>query len=203
MIDMEPASQRDATPCPAVVYLIGYPGAGKLTVAKALAGLGDQPRRWKIIDSHYINNVIFELVEPDGITPIAEAVWERVEEVREAVLRTVETLSPPQLSFVFTNVLIADSAPDAQVFRRVAEMAVKRQSTFLPVQVTCDVSELERRIVNPDRRRAMKWVDGNGIRRYVDSTKLFDVRPYGGLHLDTTTLAPQDAVAKILTALKE
>ncbi len=72
----------------AIVYLLGYPASGKYTIAKALAVTPG--RRWVVVDNHQINNVIFAVVEPDGVTPLPAAVWDRVEQVRDAVLTTIE-----------------------------------------------------------------------------------------------------------------
>jgi len=88
---------------PAIVHLIGFPAAGKFTVAKALARQATD--HLVVIDNHFTANVIFGVMEIDGVKPVPDEVWDRVEEVREAVFTTIETLSPPDWSFVFTNVM--------------------------------------------------------------------------------------------------
>lgn len=44
-----------------IIYLIGFPRAGKLTIAKEIAKSIDA----KIVHSHRINNVLFDLVGAD------------------------------------------------------------------------------------------------------------------------------------------
>ena len=86
--------------------LTGFPGSGKLTVAQALAqqieAVGDTVR---VVDNHWINNPIFGLVAQDGVTPLPREVWARVGEVAEAVIRTVEELTPSTWHVIFTAYL--------------------------------------------------------------------------------------------------
>lgn len=184
------------TSAPALVYLLGYPASGKYTIAKALAGTPG--RSWIVVDNHQINNVIFAVIEPDGITPLPTAVWDRAGEVREAVLTTIETLSPPSLSFIFTNVLFNDQPADHRLFHRLADLAAARGSIFIPVLLHCTVEELERRITNVDRVARMKLTDRAGIAAYVRAHPL--LRPSAGhpLDLDVSSLPPSAAAGAIL-----
>jgi shikimate kinase len=51
----------------ALIYLIGFAGCGKLTIAKAIQKKID----CILVDNHLINNVIFSLIDPDGKTRFA------------------------------------------------------------------------------------------------------------------------------------
>ena len=46
-----------------IIYLFGFAGCGKLTIAKAIQLKLD----CILVDNHRINNVIFSLIDPDGI----------------------------------------------------------------------------------------------------------------------------------------
>ncbi|HEX6477597.1 MAG TPA: hypothetical protein VF043_02040 [Ktedonobacteraceae bacterium] len=48
-----------------IVYLIGYAGTGKYTIAKELARLTGAV----IVDNHLINNPVFSIVGASGNTP--------------------------------------------------------------------------------------------------------------------------------------
>ncbi len=84
---------------PTFFHLIGNPGVGKYTVGAELARLTGA----RLVDNHSIANVIFNVISPDGLTPLPAGIWERVGRVRAAVLDTIVHLAPPELSFVFTN----------------------------------------------------------------------------------------------------
>ena len=67
------------------LYLLGFAGTGKLTIARAFArSVGA-----KVVDNHWINNPIFGLIDPDGVSPLPDAVWSQTAKVREAVLETI------------------------------------------------------------------------------------------------------------------
>jgi len=82
-----------------VIALVGKPGVGKFTVGSVLARLTGA----RLVDNHSINNVIFNAVAADGVTPLPPEVWAQVGRVRGAVLETIATIAPPDLSFIFTN----------------------------------------------------------------------------------------------------
>jgi hypothetical protein len=52
---------------PSVFHLIGLPGTGKYTVARAMERLATREgQRLVVVDNHHINNPILSLVDADG-----------------------------------------------------------------------------------------------------------------------------------------
>ena len=91
---------------PAIVHLIGFPAAGKLTIARAIAGMAEgHGSHFVVVDNHHTSNVIFAVLDVDGVRELPSEVWDRVREVRHVVMRSIEELSPHDCSFIFTNVL--------------------------------------------------------------------------------------------------
>lgn len=186
-------------PRPSIIHLIGFPAAGKLTVARAIAELGPaRGRRIVVVDNHHTANVIFAVIEADGVRALPEQVWDHVNEVREVVYRAIAELSPPAWSFVFTNVLTERDPDDRLVVERVAQLAVERASHYVPVRLHCETEVLLGRVGNPDRRERRKAIDPRGVRRLIEATRLLDVSEHHSLDVDTTNLAPDDAAARIL-----
>ena len=185
---------------PAIIHLVGPPGAGKLTVATALVEEAAQRnRRVVLLDNHRTTNVVFAVLDMDGHRAVPPTAWDRVGEVREAVFRAIEDLSPPDWSFVLTNVPVADEAADIALMERVRRLASARSSAYVPVEVRCETQELLRRVPLPDRRANMKWTDPDGVRTFLDRRAL--LVPAGSLMLDTTSQSPVDLARQLLDHL--
>lgn len=181
----------------AVYLLIGFPGAGKYTIAKAmrerLLAAGHDGR---LVDNHSVNNRIFELVElpPEG--RLAGPVWDLVDEVREAVLRTVEDLSPRTWWFIFTNYLVKGA--DEAYLQRIERLADRRGAVLIPVVLTCAADEVLRRVVQPDRRARLKDTSASRAGHALATGQLVDPDLPQTLRLDVTSTPADRAAVRIL-----
>src|SRR3954453_13023940 len=84
------------------LYLLGFAGTGKLTIARAFARSAGA----KGVDNHWINNPIFGLIDADGVSPLQDAVWSQTAKVREVGLETIATPAKRGATFVFTHAAI-------------------------------------------------------------------------------------------------
>lgn len=176
-----------------IFHLIGPPGVGKYTIGTEVARLTGA----RLIDNHSVANVIFNVIDPDGVTPLPPGVWTHVGKVREAVLDSVLHLARPEASFVFTNFLLGEDDRETAVFLELAAVAEARSSVFVPVILSCDTSELVRRIVRPDRRARMKLVDPVAGARYNDAPP-FRPDNANALLLDVTNIEPHASARTIV-----
>jgi hypothetical protein len=184
---------------PAIVHLIGFPGVGKFTIAGQIARLAqERGDRFVVMDNHLTSNVIFAVMEVDGVKPLPQQVWDHVGGVREAVYRAIEELSPRDWSFVFTNVLTEDHPDDVAAPERLARLAEARGGPYVPVRVHCDRDELRRRVVNETRRERMKWVDADAVTAFAEGRQLVVLDGRTPFDIDVTETAAVDAAAQIL-----
>lgn len=180
-----------------VIALTGFPGVGKLTVARSIAdsieGSGGVAL---VVDNHWVNNPIFGLIAQDGVTPLPTEVWQRVGEVASAVFRTVETLTPRSWNVIFTQYL--DGITDIDWLPTIGRIAEQRGATFVPVRLVCEVEENARRIVQPERRALMKSTDPEEPYRLALGDASDDSGSPNSLTLDVTITPPADAARLIL-----
>ena len=179
-----------------IVYLIGPPGVGKYSVGKLLA----ERMPAKLLDNHYWCNPIFEIVEPDGRTPLPPAVWDRTNAVLTAVLETVATLAPPDRNYVFTHAVWDDGGHplDFTIAGQILSLAERRKARALVVRLSCGAAELSERIAAEERAKTLK------LRDVSQAERLARLEPMNLNHdwivdLDTTGLRPE-AVADVVLA---
>jgi hypothetical protein len=176
-----------------IVYLIGHYGVGKLTVAKALSTLTGA----RLVDNHLVNNVVFSLIRADGQTPLPSAVWDHISDIRTSAFEVMETIAPPEFSYVLTNAL-EDVPEDRAWYDRALLLAERRGALFVPVMVTCDEAENARRIPLPDRAANMKHTDVASALERRRAVHQLPIEHSNRFHLDTTTATPEQSAAKIL-----
>lgn len=183
---------------PCLYVLTGFPGSGKFTVSRALheqiEATGDTTR---VVDNHWINNPIFGLVNQDGLTPLPSEVWERVGEVAEAVIRTIEELTPRSWHVIFTAYL--DGVTDTGFVPRLESVSKARGSVFVPVRLLVDPEENARRIVSPERRSRMKSIDPDEPFRLAATGEPYDHGHANTLTIDITDKQPDETATAILT----
>ena len=186
---------------PAVHLLLGFPGTGKYTIGKALvAELERRGTVARLVDSHYINNPIFGVIEQDGMTFLPQAVWPLVREVRGAILTAIEEIAPADWSFVFTNfVTEAKMKPDIQAyFDRLDRIARARGGRLQITRLTCAVEENCRRVAGQERELRLKSTNSEWIAYLHENEALYHPPDFDVVTLDVTSISPDQAASTIL-----
>ncbi|NCC21685.1 MAG: hypothetical protein EOM26_04385 [Alphaproteobacteria bacterium] len=178
-----------------ILYLIGFPGTGKYTIAKEICR---QRPEFRLVDNHLINNPIFSVIAADGKSKLPERVWDNAGQIWRAVFDSMIHISPPGFSFVLTNYLSQRNPDDVAWFAEVEAMAAARGAVFVPVLLTIDPVEHVRRITQPGRKERFKCIDGDAPHRYAREDRLVDVRHQNLLMLDVTSLSAEDTAGKII-----
>jgi hypothetical protein len=179
-----------------IIYIVGPPGVGKYTVGRLLA----EQLGCKLVDNHYWLNVIFSLVEQDGITPLPKGIWPLAGQVRSAVLETIATLSPPQWSFIFTHSALNDPA-ELAIYEDVKAVAKRRASRLVVVRLSCrNPNELARRVAMPERRTRLKGVDAVDALSHALLPTL-DPRYFDTINVETDGLTAKEVTQRIANGL--
>jgi hypothetical protein len=176
---------------PITLYLIGFAGTGKYTIAKEIAKFG-----YKIVDNQLINNPIFSLLDLDGITPIPEKAWASIEGIRKAILDFVS--QDPKSNYVFTNELY-EVDHDRLIYNQVKGAAEKRGSLFVPVKLNVSLEERKQRITNPERLDRFKTTNLAEIQINKELIKI--AHPHL-LELDVTDLSAREVAKEILNLIE-
>ncbi len=175
------------------LLLIGFPGTGKLTIAKHLAPLLPA----KIIDNHWVNNPVLGVLDLDLKAPLPPEIWEQTGRVRQAVLDTIVTFTPPSASFIFTHFAIEGDQRSQRTYGQIADAANRRGSVLVPVRLHCEAEELARRVAVPERAERLKSVNAEASRERSRTLQVFDPEHANGLDLDVTSLSAEDSAEAI------
>jgi hypothetical protein len=177
-----------------MVYLVGFSGTGKLTVARELASTLNA----RVVDNQWINNPIFGLLDNDRVTPFPNGIWDQIAKVRQAVLDTIATLSAPDANFILTHAGYDNDPEDWEIYNAIARTAERRGAIFVPVRLLCEEAELARRVVSPERASRLKSMDPEAAVREARTRDVLKVNHANQITLDISAIAPQESARLIL-----
>jgi shikimate kinase len=172
-----------------IIYLIGFPGVGKLTIAKEIC----KKTNAILVDHHTITNPIRCL----NIDFRSKRRTEYMEQIRGIVFNAMVELSQKDDNFILTDVLCDGN----EGFNLAEVMANKRQATLVPVIISCDIKENIKRAKNEERKASHKTTD-DSIVELCHSVGIASISHQNKLDLDISNLSAEQASYKILEHAK-
>jgi broad-specificity NMP kinase len=179
---------------PAVYQLLGYPGTGKYTVARAIVEqLAARGEPAALLDNHATANLVWSLVTPER--RFDADVMARVAELRAVLWDAAAELTGPAHSLILTNFL-PPGRPSA-VLDSHRELAHQLGLPLVAVVLHCDPEEVMKRISSADRAARMKLIDRDRARELMSSALTLPTWPEL-VDLDITGLSPPEAAARVI-----
>ncbi len=172
-----------------IVNLSGWPGAGKLTTARALSKLIDGT----VLDNHTILNVGSAVAEAGS-----PEFYSVVRAVRAVAFDAILGL-PPGVPVILTNVVARGGASGflEQNWLSVVALAKARNCSLFSVTLTCSAAENARRIAVADRGPVGKTQDVAVLTELMKTRTLFDEGARFRLSIDNTDLSPMETAKRI------
>lgn len=178
------------------IYLNGYPGIGKLTIANELARLIPNT---KVYHNHLMIDPVAALVDRD------DPEYHRIRSsFRRHILHVISTSeSTRKLNWIFTDARCTSDigSEAAQDFKLAAEQG---GATFIPVALSCDLEENVRRTVtragvNP---KTTKLTNPDLVCQVRQEEVMYQFGGREELQLDITHLSASEAAQKVSQHLK-
>ena len=182
-----------------IIYLVGHAGTGKYTIAKELCKQMDA----KLIDNHYINNPVFNLLEIEHGKELPEQIWDYTDRIRTVVYETMVDLSPADYNFIFTNVLYEDNPRHHKAFFYLQDTAQKRDACFVPVYLGISKEALIERRTAKGRAERLKDTSEENARREYEERDVLDFEHPNRVDVDVSEIPAAETAAKILQHIKE
>lgn len=182
---------------PQYIYINGFPGVGKLTVAKELEKLIPDS---KVYHNHLLIDPIAALV--DRSSPHYRAMRTSL---RRHILDLIATSEATQhATWIFTDSQSTDPIGSATA-QDYQDAAVKRGVPFISVILHCGLEENAKRLVHEGRGAGSntKLTDLEILRAIRQEE---DIHKFGGLEeleVDTTDISPAEAAQRILEHIRK
>ncbi|KAK6085256.1 hypothetical protein SCUP234_02195 [Seiridium cupressi] len=174
-----------------LVWINGFPGTGKLTVAKALQKMN---KTVILIDNHQLIDPVeakFSRSHPD---------YQRQRQIQRQAAFAQHVCSSSSLSrpVVFTD-FQSTSEPGPSVAKEYQAAAKEAGRPFLPIYLTCDEQENIERVSSKERLSSgtTKLTSRELLRSFRSTTTLHQFDGIG-LSIDVTSSTPDEAASRIV-----
>ncbi|MGL9717425.1 MAG: AAA family ATPase [Wolbachia sp.] len=178
-----------------LIYLIGFPGSGKLTTAKELCKIIDAV----IVSNNLFNSIIFEVVELRN-SEVTDDLWEKIFAVRENMLAMLREHHIKSKHYIFTNELIDGDPYDQKLHKSVVNLSKKMGVEILPVVLHCNSEELVKRVQSEERHQENKITDSDFAMKKIKGKRLF--APEGSFEIDNSSLSAKEVAERIVKKMK-
>ncbi len=179
-----------------LIYLIGFPGSGKLATAKELCKIIDGV----IVSNNLFNNIIFDIVKLQD-AEVPDDLWEKIFAVRENMLAILEKHYIKSKHYIFTNELIEGDSYDQRLYNSVVNLSKKMDMEILPVVLHCNNKELVKRVQSEERYQENKITDSDFAMKKIEGKRLFI--PEGTLEIGNSNLSAKEVAEKIVEEMKK
>lgn len=170
-----------------IIHLNGWPGSGKLTVAREVARLLDA----RLLDNHTLHDVALRLCDQ-----YTREYWELYYQVRDVAYRRIRAL-PSHEVIVMTNALTLESDREREAWAAVKALALNRGVPLVAVTLQCSLEENVRRIESEGRRHR-KLTDPAPLIEWRSKFTLLTDASVRSLTIDNTNRSPDEVANEIV-----
>jgi thymidylate kinase len=175
-----------------IVHINGWPGVGKLTVAREVA----RRLEARLLDNHTIHDVPGRLCERN-----TSGYWDLYYRVRDVAYDYVRAM-PPSEVLVMTNALLAESEREREAWLAVKQLAASRSTRLVSITLECALEENVRRIVSEERRHR-KLVDAEALIEWRSKYTLLTDNTTPSRTIDNTARTPDQVADEIVMFVRD
>ena len=153
-----------------VIFLNGFPGTGKLTIAKDIC----RQSNILLYDNHTSNNVLFSLFTQEQIDNLPnDRLSDERQKINDVIYQTFIQHVPKENSYVFTGGCMDGRENTRKHYKEFEDLQEnKRGATFLPIQLICERQELLKRVTSNERAKKHKLRNVKILEDILNKNKL-------------------------------
>ena len=174
-----------------IIHINGWPGSGKLTVARVVA----RKLEARLLDNHALHDVSARLCDRH-----TREYWELYYQVRDVAFQRIRAL-PSHEVIVMTNALTLESDRERQVWAAVKALALDRGVPLVAVTLQCSLDENVRRIAS-EGRRDRKLTDPMPLIEWRSTLTLLTDGLVRSLTIDNTNRSPDEVADEIVEFIR-
>lgn len=177
-----------------VIYLFGYPGVGKNTIAQEI----EKQSPHIAIHNHLLSNGLRHVVSRLDKDEYKKIEKDLQHHTMKAWLNFLEFVAKaiPQQGLVFTSVLYQNDPARVEFFDFMRRWAKEQNRPFFPVRLICDENELRNRLQTENRKQAFKLTDPSVLHNLMQTYDI--LMPDDCLTLDITNMPAHESAQKII-----
>lgn len=180
-----------------IIYLIGYSGVGKRTIAGELIKKTDM----KLINHIMIYDLLYKVTHKND--KITHHAVKHINAIKQILLDVIIDITRMQQSFVITDELFHDNPVHREMYEKVQNVAYKRGSTFIPIILRCSTSEIIRRFTSHDRSNEFKQNDSFTARQNCLENTLIKISHSNYIEIDVTNLTAEQSAEEIIRRIEQ
>ncbi|KAL7909511.1 hypothetical protein GGI35DRAFT_450111 [Trichoderma velutinum] len=176
-----------------IIHFNGFPGTGKLTIARQLEQL--LAPRARLIHNHLLIN------PADAVLRRDEAGYQNLRQAIRAAIFTslIESTDTHKFAYLFTDFQSSDNIGSAVCAEYLAA-AQKRGCELISVVLSCDVDTNVERLITDERRAHGKISSAELLKKFRQGVAIHRFENLGDkrLELDVSALSAEEAARQIL-----
>ncbi|KAL2070722.1 hypothetical protein VTL71DRAFT_13748 [Oculimacula yallundae] len=178
-----------------IIHINGFPGTGKLTIAKELTAR--LPRSTKLVHNHLLIN------PADAILTRSQPGYQDLRRaIRSAIFQSlIHEAATHEAAYIFTDFQSTD-AVGSGVCKEFEDAANQRGGPFVPIVLKCDEDANLERLISDDRIAHGKLTNVELVKGFRERVVVYrSEKADNALELDVTHLSAEEAGEKILKHL--
>lgn len=182
-----------------LIYLFGYPGVGKNTIAQEIENQTAASSCPMIaIHNHLLSNGLRHVVSRLDAQSYAKIQSDLHHHTMKAWLNFLDFVAKaiPDQGLVFTSVLYQNDPDRVAFFEFIRQWAQEQNRPFFPVRLICDEKELRNRLQSDNRKQSFKLTDPDILHILMRDYDILS--PENSMTLDITHIPATESAQKIL-----
>lgn len=180
-----------------IIYLIGYTGVGKRTIAKEISKI----TAVRFFDNDHLYNVVTTLVNQERL--LNKRLIKHYLKLKLLAYDIIIDGCNMHDSFILCEELHENNPLHKELYDKMFETANSRGSIFIPIILDCAAEEIIIRYMKRNRTKEFKPATKEFCKHNILANKILNISHPNELKIDVTSMSPKDAANEIVRRMEK